>query len=102
MILEVYLIVEYAQYFYLAGYVRHDILEPFTVTVTVLLRFFDNFYTIAEWHLEIVFNSLDRSTLENIVRINANTHQTVQQISKRHRIVINAFQQDCLIVHDNA
>ena len=60
---------------------RHDKPEPLTVTVTVLLCLFDNLYPLAEWHLKMVFNSLDGSTLENIVWIDANTHQTVQQIN---------------------
>ena len=44
MILEVYLIVEYAQDFYLAGSVRQDVPESFTVTITVRLRVFDKLY----------------------------------------------------------
>ena len=102
MILEVYFIVEYAEYFYLAGSVRQDVPEPFTVTITVRLRLFYNLYPLAERHLKMMLNSLDGSALENIVLIGANTHQTVQQISECYRIVINPFQQDRLIVHDNA
>ena len=79
MILEVDFIVENAQYLYLAGSVRHDVPEPFTVTITVLLRLLYNLYPPAKWHLKMLFNSLDGSALENIVWVDANTHQTVQQ-----------------------
>jgi len=81
MILEVDFIVENAQYLYLAGSVRHYKLEPFTVTVTVLLRLFYNLYSPAEWYLKMLFNSLDWPALENIVWIDADTHQPIQEIS---------------------
>ena len=74
MILKVDFILEKAQYLYLAGSVRHDILEPFTVTVTVRLRLLHNLYSPAEGHLEMHFNSLDWSALENIVWVDADTH----------------------------
>jgi len=80
MILEVYFTVEYAQYLYLASSVRQDVPESFTVTITVRLRIFDNLYSFAEGHLKMMLNSLDGSTLEKIVWINADTHQTIQQI----------------------
>ena len=102
MILEVDFILENAQYLYLAGSVRHDILEPFTVTITVRLRPLHNLYSPAERHLKMHFNPLDRSALENIVWVDADTYLTIQEISQCPRIVIDALQQDCLIVHDNA
>ena len=67
MVLKVDFSVHYAEYFYFAGFVRHDVFEAFTVSVAFCLCFLYDSYAFTYWNLEVMFDSFDWAALKNVV-----------------------------------
>ena len=61
-----------------------------------------NLSTSTQRHLELILYSPHRAALEHIVRHHACNRQLPQQSPQHHRVIIHAFEQHRLVLHNNA
>ena len=69
MVFEKYLVLDYAKDLDFTRFMGHDILEPLAMTVAVSLGAFDDLHALVEWNLEVMFDSLHGTALEDVVGI---------------------------------